>query len=523
MKQRRIHIRAVIILIAFTLLLCACQPTPDAPIVNAGDDTVLNDKINATLIPTPEPPENSDEPIETLSTIYGFPAEYNDEFQCTDTDVKLIIDAAVSVTEVQSVPVAEVEPFNLPSEFVKNFVEKMHPGLTFYEDKEVRSRENIIYYFELYEREAAMPWEEFLEYFRKETGNDKEEIAWKYYQQCQAMVPAYRELVKNLPETYEPEPADFMYHESWGFYNELLPEDEYGFTISGDTVDTLNRGYKYIRLYATTDDSMSIKIFTKARFTKDFDCAFSYYLGNTSQGYEGTLGDWGNYRPVWDALHADPKPLSEAEALGIANDTIEKMGLADVMALAGISSSSNGRKHTLYFYRGFSGLVGRDVNIENEYAHVVGNESVKIIINDGFVTEIQYENLYEVTKTENSNVGLVSFEQAYDAFKKQARLEYTKAYLNDSFDNIDDEVVLIDDFVTHCDVTITDINFVMVRIPIRNGGYRYVPAWQFVGTRDIYKRYTEHKYKYTYKGTFMTINAVDGTRIAGIDRNLSRN
>ena len=515
MQKGKLPVRIMMIFIALALFLSACQPTPGAPIVNAGDDTVLNDKINATPIPTPEPPENSDEPIETLSTIYGFPAEYKDEFQCTDTDIKLIVDAAVSVPEVQSVPVVEVEPVNLPGEFVKNFVEKMHPGVTFYEDKEVILKDSVVRYIEKYEQIAAMTWDEFLEYYQNSTGDYNEKYAQEYYDQSLAVLPMYKELLKTAPETYEPEPADFMYHESLGFYREVWPETEYGFTISGDTLDTLNRGYKKIQLFATTEDSMHIKIFTKARFTEDIDSSFTYYFGNT------LYSEGGYSQPEWDAVLAEPKPMSEAEAVEIANDTIEKMSLSDVMALAGVRSNSSGREYTLNFYRGFGGLVGRDVNIENEYAHVVGNESVKIVINDGFVTEIQYENPYDITKTENSNVGLISFEQAYEAFQKQAKLEYTKAYINDSFDNIDDEVVLIDDFVTHCDVTITDINFVMVRIPIRNGGYRYVPAWQFVGTRDIYKRYIENEYKYTYKGTFMTINAVDGTRIAGMDRNIS--
>ena len=510
MQKGKLPTRIMIVFIAFAFFLCACQPTPDAPIVNAGDDTELNDKIEATPIPTPEAPE------ENLSTIYNFPTEQTDEFESTDTDVTVKVDADVVVPDVQSVPVVEVEPTIISGEFIKSFTEKMHPGVIFYDDEAVLLKSDAQKYLKNYQEKVAMSWEEFLENYQ----NGDEDDARAYYEQCKAMVVEYEKLIPTLPETHEQSPTDFTYHTLDYYYaNYSMPETRYRAELYGDSwEDIIQSERQFVKMTAQTDDSMYIQIHVESRAEGDIVSKFSYKISPyLSQGHG----------PTWTAEQAGTTSLSASEAIVMGSETLEKMGLADEMALSDVyvhngtwfvkelkkGQSCYGYK--LEYHRGFSGLVGSDVNIENDYAFVNGNEVLTITIQHRMVTEITYESPYVITEVENENVGLVSFEEAYEAFKKQARLEYTLVNTC-GYVNIDEnDVMHVDESVESCDLIIDEIRFVMVRIPIKNGGYRYVPAWQFVGKTCVnFKDGTTNERD---GRTFMTINAVDGTRISGIE------
>ncbi|MCH5279453.1 MAG: hypothetical protein J1E60_06650 [Christensenellaceae bacterium] len=511
MNDKKLSIRIIVMLMALALFICACQPTPDKPIVNAGDDTELNDKIESTPIPTPEAPE------ENLTTIYNFPTEQKDEFECTDPAVSVKVDAEVIVPNAQTVPVVRVEPTIITPEFVKNFTEAMHPDVTFYDKKDVMSKTEVEKWVNYYQERASIPWEEFPEYYLNATGIDDEEDARQYYQQCQYSLKEYKKLLAEMPENYEQQPTDFTYHDNFGYYIFMRPEFMFSQNYYGDTLDDLNHGVERMIMTGTTDESWCIYIEAEARPDRDITSSFTYILG--------TEMDIDGYRPVWQWVSVGAMTFSEFQAINLGNETIKKMGLDRAMALSRISaftesgrptSSASGKVNTyvLKYHRGFDGLFGGNVDIKNEYAYVSGNEVVTITIQSDTVIKIEYENPQEVVEVENENVGLIAFEQAYEAFKKQAKLEYTLLAASGFGEYIGDTLV-VDESVKGCNITINKIQLVMVKIPIRDGGYHYVPAWQFSGTKLVRLK---NGYSETLGGMiFMTINAVDGTRIEGIN------
>ena len=510
MQKRKLSTRIMLAFIALALFLCACQPTPDAPIVNAGDDTELNDKINATPIPTPEPPENTDEPIETLSTIYGFPTEQKDEFECLDTNVSVTVDAEVIVPEVQAVPVVEVEPTIISPKTVKNFVEAMHPGVIFYDNADIITKSEIMKRLEDYQEKAAIPWEEFPEYYYNATGINDEDSAREYYEQCQAMVEAYKELLKTAPETKQQNPTDFEYHNFFGHYSIVIPEILWSAEYHGDSTDRYYEEAPTMYMTATIDNAFIAEVFVSSRPGEEIKSSLEYRLGTDRVG--------GNGNAYWEPARVGEMTIGESEAVILGNEAIKKLGLENEMVLSKINaidyygkviSDGKGKvlTYTLQYHRGFNGLVAGNVYIENDYAYVVGNEEVIITIQSDRVVKLEYNNPYEATNVENENVGLIPFEQAYEAFKKQARIEFTLRNICSTPSDVDQGLV------DHCDVTIAEIQFLMVRIPIKNGGYRYVPAWQFRGRDAEYYKDGDVDTGFGYSNIYMTINAVDGTII----------
>ena len=502
MQRRKLPVRIMIVFIAFAFFLCACQPTPDAPIVNAGDDTDLNGKIEATPIPTPETPE------ENLSTIYNFPTEYKDEFECLDTNVSITVDAEIIVPDVQSVPVVEVEPINFSPEYIKSFTEKMHPGVTFYDDEAVLLKSDAQRYLENYQEQAAMSWDEFLANYK----NGDESSAWAYYEQCKAMVEEYKKLLPTLPETHELSPTDFTYH-TLDHYLEIftMPETWYRAELYGDSWDDIIQPERqFMWMAATTEDNLYIKVFIEARLDEDVKSSLTYRLGTDLIN--------GGRDTQWEPARVGEMTIGKSEAIALGNEAIENLGLENEMMLSKINAIdyygkviSDGKEkvltYKLIYHRGFNGLVAGNVYIENDYAYVVGNEEIIITIQSDRVVELEYNNPYETTNVENENVGLISFEQAYEAFKKQARIEFTLRNICSTPSDVDQGLV------DHCDLTIAEIQFLMVRIPIKNGGYRYVPAWQFRGKVAEYYKDGDVYDWVGYSNIYMTINAVDGTII----------
>ncbi len=129
-RQTRTGLRARAAALMLVLLMLAaggmtaCQPTPEMPpVVNKGDNR-LEEKIAAT--PQPAAPKES-------PARYGAPESVQEAFTAGNADIRINVDALVTVPDVEKIPVIEIVPTAFTQEEVDNLVTYFTGGKPLYE------------------------------------------------------------------------------------------------------------------------------------------------------------------------------------------------------------------------------------------------------------------------------------------------------------------------------------------------------------------------------------------------------
>ncbi len=140
-----------------------------------------------------------------------------------------------------------------------------------------------------------------------------------------------------------------------------------------------------------------------------------------------------------------------------------------------------------------------------------GAELIVSVTNDG-VSRAFIRNWWELGEVENENVPLLSFDEAYESFVRQARVEYSRE--GTGAKNPDGTAMW-----KTLHIYIRRIQLVYCAIQSVGGGYTMVPAWMFCGEEcrdnkpvspmDAYSDALFDQFRY------MIINAIDGSRISG--------
>ena len=478
----------IILLCTVMLCFCACQPNPDKPPVISGNNGQMNEAINATPVPEDH--------------IYEDPKRKTDEFFCLDQKVTITVDADIVKPKTNVFPVYRAEGNPIPDGFLRGIAEGVHPGVEFTQHRGMPALDQLEAQLEKY-LDFIADWDSLVKYYLDQglSQEEAEETALEVKEDYEKnRIPELQQLIKEArenPDYSAPIPADFMLRPfSYFDASQAWRDDQLRMTIA----------------FGNDESGKRIRL-TESHYLDELDHSV------VSSGVRYTYGNlfWGDGEMVWK-----PLTYTEAEAREIAERFVKNSGLDDYVLYRATprynDKDGNGWwlrtekedelvAYHFYFCKSVSGVPIVKSGIVNDYARVQDDAHLTVIVTNEGVSFACMQNWWELGNIENENVSLLSFEEAYECFKRQAMVEYSVA----GYDPIS--------HVSSEHITIKRIQLVYCAIQSVGGGYTVVPAWMFCGTSTVNGEqetmWTQYNDDMFDAERFMIINAIDGSRISG--------
>ena len=465
-----------IILLAALLLLCACQPTPESPIVVGKDQSAMIEKAQE------KPAYAAGETVDWRERLNA-PERYTAKLQSSSGRLTVDADAEVIVPDAE-LPVVHVSPRRFTDEDARRFVKALLG-----DDPKCISRTGENRTKTMYER-MILEWNDALDHW-----DDYGCLVWDMYDTREEMEEALQELIAkaaDAPDTldtfapvFEWEPM--LWHTAAG--QQDLGDASMGFlTLNADdtrsALDIVNGG-----------GAACSSIY----YHRDID-------GTADQLSSVVEGQWPNELGI-----------TEDEARAVAQAKLREMGL-DHLACSFSKFIRCYRDDIIRegadYHPGWLLVFTPAVNgIPLTYSHRSAVE------NNGYSQRWEYERCYLLI--DEKGVSILRYEDACMADEVKAE---TSALLPFSeIAAIFEKMVLIvdndaDAYGFDRTYRITSVRLGMVTIPEQNGeGGLTVPCWDFMGNI-----WAEEEFPESWKQTgmmqdgsfsYLTINAIDGSII----------
>jgi hypothetical protein len=460
-----------IILLTALLLLAACQPTPDSPIVVGKDQSVMIEKAEATAAYQAEDPSAVD-----WYDRLGAPKQYATNLLSAGEHLTVDVNAPILLPDVE-LPVVRVSSYLFSDEDVHRFVTALlgdDPQCV--DPWGENSRTKKSYEKEILDRKNALDhWNEY-----------GKNVYGEYFETPENFEAYLNELMlkaSNAPER----PETFSPTYEWKSPNVWTKDGKQ------ETAD------RYMTLLTVNDDLSQSRL----------DINRSYEFGRCSVRYLRDAYDEVRY-PVDRRTWQNELSVSESVAKIAAEDLLDRMGLDHLgcafskfiriypgdVALEGnpyhacwafiYTTEVNGAPLT---YTAQTRAEVTDYNFEWEYEYCI------VMVDEDGVAGLTYQNPCAVEEIEVPAATLLPFEKVREIFEKMVLI----------VDNNAD--------TRGYDMTyrITSVRLGLASIPEQNGtGGLLVPVWDFMGVR-IYPEYKERSDDETF--SLLTINAIDGSII----------
>ncbi len=459
-----------IVLCLCVVMIAACQPTPEEPVVIGKADDTLESALAATAAPITNPTqtENTNEATHMVVTEH-----WTDSTASKLTTVN--IDADVIVPNVMSYPVFEVSPLVVDQPLAEKFVNYVAQDAKEIYNGDKNSKESL---------EEGIVWLQN-KIAQTKAGNldpDDEMTIEERLAQLEAQLEEHeKEYAKVLAQgETSGEPLDYTFEQELGF-----PErTEVCFTAD------MNDGSSRLVRFERCNDGGGPK--------------FSLIAVMDVDEFQERKG----------------KPVSTEKARETALEVVNSLEIGE-FALA--AEKKNNLFNELVFYRLFDGIPVTAINAsqgnssgvcteeELTYNFVLWQESLCIYVNDTGVILIDWTSPCNVTRTVNENVALKPIEEIKEIFKQQILYNVYEADGNEDIIKID------------------EVRLGYMAIPEKGdiSNYRLIPVWDFIGptwSDEEYAAITNPQYLEEGSSqipnediSYLTINAIDGSII---DRNL---
>jgi len=482
----------IIFLCAVMLCLSACQPTPEKPPVISGNDDHLNEAINATPLPT--------------DVVREDPDHKTDSFVCLDTNVTVNVDAEIVKPETNVFPVYRAEATPIADGLGRQIAEGVHPDIVFYQRQTAQSVEELEARLEEY-RAFISDWNRLVKYYTDQglTQEEAEETAAEVKEDYENnMIPELQRQIKEArdnPPSADPVPADYMLRPISYYIPAFSSEDQwrkmafaYGMDANGTRI-TIQEEYSMDEI----DHSV-------VQSTLRYDYGDKFKIPD----------------PVWQPM---TKPFDEAQELALS--FVRNAGLSDFVlyrvtpryiddeGIPTFFSTKAEQKpigYDFYFCKAINGVPIVKSGIVNEYARVQEDAHLTVVVTNEGVSFAFMKNSWKLGTVENENVSMLSFDEAYENFCRQAKVEYTLEGLK--WEGAKKGTV---------EIRIKSIRLVYCAIQSVGGGYTVVPVWMFCGEMIVDGEPNTRANAYNADlfdaNRFMIINAIDGSRISGVSGN----
>lgn len=493
----------LLMIICIFVLFVSCQPTPEKSAVQSKNKGEFEKALS-------EEPQEVE--INAEKTV-------KDKYNAKDSAVTIDINAKVTIPNgIEKIQVPEVVAYRFDDEFVKKMVDACMEGETVYDYPKGYSKDLI--------SERMKQLEVYMtDDYLNQTGYtdaEKEEIIALYKEQYKILLNAYKTATdESYKKKSDLKLKPYKYYLSDAEYKLLETEhkgskDELEFLRTDEATDFKGRAYKadgYVyELYIeqTPKDfsqKCAIAIFAKSK----------YYYTNFYQCKEIVhVSDYGSSNTGGETVSCN---LLESEAMNIAKQFLTKMGFDDQMTVTNCSKEANGfgqEYFSISCRRSVSNITIADLPMggtDDEYRPRYGEESLYLSVTDDGVMECAYMYPLKIQRIVNKGVGIKTFDEIIDIYKKQSALTYDTIYDVTAEDNGEKESVLKSDSAK---VSIDSIDFKLMRIAEKDKSLTYLlaPVWTFSGEITYF---TSDNEALMSNKTSIMINAVDGSIINAAD------
>lgn len=438
------------VLILSVVMLAACQPTPDKPVIVQRDQ--LETKVQETAAPVVK---------------YEVPDTWTDTVDMKGSSVEVKIDATVSVPDVESYPVYNVEKALISQDMIDSLM-----------DEFVQGRNVFIIDYQKTKSELE---EELVEAKRGQLIDDEYVVT----EDSEAWVEELQKMIEEAPETVD---------RSEQYVTEFsLKEDGTGF-------------YGYVEL----GDNDYGSVFASANefcFTNGwYPAPESQLISQFGKGVEGEL------------------EISEDEAIKAAQECLGEFGI-DYMIPASIEKAlfypktslnpyvgevdAESKGYFIEFVRNINGIYtelyepqGYHSNEEFTYSAPWSPECLKIYVDeDANVQHFEWRDPLTLTKLVSENAPLMDFEDIKEKIRSQ--MFYSCSFYNGYED---------------MSVTVERIELKMTLTSVKDhtNEAMYVPAWYIHYVRRLPVNYTDDFGKQITEqadDAYIVLNAIDGGSI----------
>lgn len=468
-----------ILLITITMILTACQPTPNEEIVVGKDKDLVEEVIEANKEENKEKLQEDKEVIEQQIKVMG--QHLNMEFQ-TSSRTKVVVDAEVRIPNFDKIPLVRVIPENLTKEHLEILLRETTNGKpVYYQPKGNRSS-----------------W-------------TKEEL--------DEMIVKYKEMEKN-PDLAKhiighiSDRIDFL-QEIYNISPNKGEEELYDGTL---TETDNNKYYSHItslKCYLGRNCAARIELcqsFNKRKnqiTLRNHDDGVPY---NSSIPYEGVNA------PNMEMTYDEAKQIVEDLVKALDGEqTNLKLYYSGIAYIEGGFSNGNyetsPHAYRFGFAREYNGVSVKPIGYLHggsekiNYRDQVSPEVMSITIDDGGLLNFTWLRYTRYKETLTEDVPLLDFETVRQTFEDNMKYKFA---WEPTFDNIPK------DATTTITIHTVELNLMMTLEKDNMGNYIMIPVWDFVGDQEYDQELISHE-GYPQLGqknvAVLTINAIDGTVI----------
>ena len=451
-------------LVVSCILLCACQPTPEASVIIVGDDSKYL-----------EPASQGGNPLTD-----DLPERYEGIIDVGNKNVKIKIDASVIAPVLERYAVFSARPEFLSQAMVDKARAALIGDKTMYDPLSVTdlTQEEVLIRLSSYKQAQA------------ELQGRNESSPY-----IDDMIAFYEEKLKAAPVTIDRTVNDGKFGDK-----RSVAEQK---SDSPPVPTLLPPGNDYNRITASVDLGNET-LATFSAYRSDSGKLSYIRLENTGTAYLAK-----QYR----VNRADIEELSTtfSKAKSMAQEVIKNIGLDYMEAFAELSVTAvnpvEGRNsHDCYLFifpRGFTGLPAmyhKPMLARGEasaaYAEPWADEYAAVTIDDAGIVYFTWESPTTV-KAVNESVALLSFDMIMEFLAQHCRSSLS----------------WIDESIRSISVEITQIRLCMAKISTGADEYLYVPAWDFIGISQSNMADGTTATENGAEQSYFTINAIDGSII----------
>ena len=476
----------VLILLLPTVLLCACQATPETTVVASKNNGTLEAALEKTINEEPnEVAANAAMVADTKTQTYA----YTESFTSMDGNITYNVDIELPAAE-NNLPVLQVTPHTITSEEAERIAHAIFGDAEYYEYSAERSKPEIEEEI-LKLKQHISDRDALVAYYG---GN--EETADEVMADFESRISALEALYETASETVEPTECNWQFHsESYYTDPELgLSDDDYNQELKAMVwidgmpyvYDVYNRSaddYRIHSIFSYIDDSLVIR---SEKYNSDeiTDSDITNFLDMTESVLKQmNMGDW----------EIEDYSVGEWEDNGRMARTLTVQ----------VSPVYNGIK--MLNVPQLENLKSEDAYASNYYFERIG-----CVFSGGKLIDFEYDAPLDVVNVVNSAVPILSEDEIIASFKRQMTLDDITGY---QIEGIPEELLDQVPQVTNVTATVDGVELGLARTRIKNNesDFYLLPAYLFRGSVNL--TFSDGSTEIVNDTIFAVINAVDGTII----------
>ena len=514
------------VLAAALFVLCfttACQPTPEKPVVVGKGDGRLEEIIASS---------------DAESQTYQAPTHWTDSAEIADLSV--VIDAYVTVPDVEKFPVGVVAPDSITQAQADKLMEVFLQGATLYEQgqdsDEAVTKDEIMDSLIRIQQDISDPKSDFNTKTEKGTSEYEEGLALRQ-QEIAALQKAYETAPDMVPM---PKPASTTFKrnmESNALAPRHIPNDateEERKTLEAENKDLQDNPEKYvpyeIQGVATLPDGQRAALYITQSTGYWGPARVNFGVGGQviPESWLMSMGQYGGV-PYGD-VPVVPSNVAREDAAELALETLNKLGLEHL----GIAATETGyiieqnpetyetlsqrECHIFILMRTLNGVTANHAHFiepqDMQYMDTLSSEGAQIVVGDQGVISFSWLQPMKLLSIENESVSVKPFSEIQKIFKKQ--ITFNGAWNSSSG---------LDQNVISRRIVIEEARLGLMRTVRRDrpSEYLLLPVWDFYGYEA--NKCAEQEYQgpklddnneYTVRDfgrSYLTINAIDGSVI----------